>query len=619
MAERARWFWPATAAAAVAVWVGMFALVRRGGLVTDDLLNLRLYRQEGFSTEFLFTPVFDHFAPGHRALTALQAELGPLNVAEMHAVLVSMTAISFVLLAAVLRELYGPRPWVLPVAGLATFTYYAVDVHLWFAAAFHQIPALTFMLACVYTYLRYRRHRRRGWLLASSILMGIGVLFLVKTLLVLPFLLLLEHVVLTDHPLRQVPHDMLAHWRRWAVFGVPVAIYLLITTQVVVEGETAQFDTLLGGLRLGWLARIGPALFGQQLDVSGAGTLDPTATVRALFYQGLLGVAVLASVSRRRASARALLVAITIMLLAMGLALTTRITLVGPGAGLTYRYYLEPVVLGAILLPWGFTGVPDADAPRVWRAPRARWALRGIAVVALAAVAANTVVSDLRVRDGALGTAAGAWLRNAVDAAENAGPGTVEVVNDRVPEQLVPEFWIGAFTLEDVVIYIDGLQVTGDPDSHVLTSEGFLAPVDFTPFYEGTGAEFGDNALVSVIGEVYESGSALCMDDEVSFRILLGPPEDKRYVRFDVQGNATVEYRAVTSPFPRPAEAWYGYPTTIGASAVLLPIDVVPAEAAELTIVPESGTVCLEAAALGHLANDPPLGHPFEVEGEPAP
>ena len=605
MAERNRWFWPTAVLAMLGVWLAMFALVHRGGLVADDLLNLRLYRQYGFGVDFLLLPVFDHFAPGHRAITALQSVLGPTNVGTMHAVLVSIAAVGFLLLVGVLRELYGTRPWVLPVAALATLTYYAVDVQLWFAAAFHQVPEITFMLGSILAYLRYRRAHHRGWLLLSASLLGLGMLFVVKVLLVVPFLLLLEHVVLSDHPLRRVPGDVVAHWRRWTVFAVPVVIYLLVATLVLQEGPTAELGDLLGGLRLGWLARLGPALFGQQLDIPPFGSPTAAQTLRMLLYQGLIGLLFLASISRRRSSARALAAAVVVVLLALGLALTTRITLVGVGASLTYRYYLEAVVLASILLPWGFTGEPDPDAPRMWRAQRGAWVRRAVAAVALAVVAVNTAVSDLQVRETAMATASGAWLRTAQEAA--AQEGVVELVNDRIPVQLVPSFLIGAFTLEDIVVYIDGMEVTGDPDGHILAEDGSLAPVDFTPFYEGTGSDFADNGLVTVDGETEERRQAVCMDDPVSFRIRLGPAEDKRYVLVEVDGDATVEYRPVTEPYPRPATPFYAYPTTTASPRVMLPIDVVGAQYADITVVPASGTVCLASAALGHLADDPPF------------
>jgi len=616
--DRPAWWSWAVGATCVVVALGLWLLVRDAGLQFDDFGNLRLAGELG-TLDFVFNPVFDHFAPGHRILTLLQLALGPTDVADMHAVLVVVHVVALGGLLSILSRFYGPRPWLLLLVLVAMFATVSLAVDQWFAAALHQVPALAASTWGIRTWIHHVDTGRRRWAVASVLMLTVGLAFVGKALLAFGLVFLLDQLVLRPtHPSRLLSR-VGREWQRWSLFVAPVVVYLLVSTEAVTPlHPLASPGVLATAVRETWLTRFTPSLFGVDLVELG---LDASAnTAVQVLLQGALLVVVAYTLWRRPDAARPLAILVAVVVVNAVLVASSRVTTFGVASANSHRYWLEPLWYATFLLPWAWsrpdavpavpsssTDGPPADGPPAdgptADGPPQRWP-RGhgiVGAVVLMAVLVSTGVFAVRHQDQTVAFEARAWLESIRATTATAEPG-LEVVNDSMPPA-----WSPPWSLEDMGYLLPNVTFTGSGSARLVT-DGILAEPDFEPFYDTTGALFATNTLTTFGGTMQVDGTRLCTISHLDADVLLAPPDQRRFVRLRLSGGrARISSRTIGAAGP-PGVTEHVYDTRTAGSEVLFPIDVLPITATGITVTALGGEpACIDEIALGTLANAPVL------------
>jgi hypothetical protein len=595
--SEAAWRWLVAAGLAVVFGLSV-VLTAGGGLQWDDFGNLRFSRETDV-LDFLLTPVSDHLAPGHRALTLLQYALGPANTAAMHVVMSGIQTLALAGFIAVSRHLYGRRPWIVLLAVLVSVSTTFIATQLWFAASLHQLPALAAGLWSIVFFLRYRENGAGRELLVSVLLIVVGLTFISKVLLLIGVIYLLDQFLLRPTKLTHIPARTTDEWPLWLGYALPVAVYLVVAAGVVSPaGRFSSARSIVVGIRDGWLERFVPLLVGW--DPAGSSADRTTQLTAVVFLQVLLAAAVYASVRRRRDSLRAVAIVLAVLVLNGVMTLVLRVDAFGPDVPMIHRYWLEPLVIAALLLPWGFAQPADPDAPRSLRGPPSPFTAAVAGGLVLAVVGGLSAWSAWRLVDGQTAFRARAWLED-VRAAVASAEEPPSILDD-----LTPVAWTPVWTLEDLAFLLTDARFTDDPDALMVAGDRLIEP-DFRPLFDLDGADLLTNTLTSIAGDVESRGTALCTSTDTAIEMVLAPSDVRRYARATIRGPGTVWF------VPRdqggedqPARELHH---DRAASDLLFPMDRWPLASFQLRMwpTPDAGGLCLESLAVGIIANAPDI------------
>lgn len=286
--------------------------------------------------ELLLTPIDVHFAPLHQLSSFLIFNLAPLNFdAALIVMLAGWVAIVCIVHCALRRLTTTRAAWVITLLiGVSP-----VWIHnlIWWSSAAHRIPYLVLQAASIFFYLRFRDQlqRRDGVFCTAMQVVALG--FYVKAILFPVILAALEVCLALQARKLSRPGVKL-----WLAMGTISAIYIIwylfFAPVMRAPMGLGVMDTLMGSIQL--LLRLGGLLLFLPIEESwsawGAG----------IFW------CVLAGLSIWRRPSRALPIAILIILLLVGGALT-----ISGRAGLilqfplaAMRYYLDELVIVAVFL-----------------------------------------------------------------------------------------------------------------------------------------------------------------------------------------------------------------------------------------------------------------------------
>lgn len=588
------------ALALAAVFALSVVLTVNGGLRWDDFGNLRFSRETGV-LDYLLTPVFDHFAPGHRALSLLQYALGPANTVAMHLVMSGIQTLALAGFVATAGRLYGRRVWIPVLAVLVSVSTVFVDIQLWFAASLHQVPALAAGLWALFFFLRYRQDDRSRSLLASVVLVVVGLTFISKVLLIVGVIYLLDQLLLRPTTkVREVVGRTLDEWPLWLAYVLPVTVYLVLASEVVTpSGPLSRTGSILTGLREGWLERFTPQLFGW--DAAVVESHPASHLVLLMLVQALAAGAIYLAARRRRDSLRVVAIVLVVVVINAFMTLVLRIDAFGTQVSLFHRYWLEPIVLAALLLPWGFVQPPDPDAPpRLQRPPRL---LRGAVTGSLFLVVVGVLStwSAWHLVDDHSAYRARAWLDD-VRAAVDSADGRPSIVDD-----VTPVAWTPIWTLSDFHYLIPDARFLDDPDGQMIAGDRLVDP-EYEPFFQLDGAEMPSNTLIQIDGDVSVEGTALCATSEADVELLVQESEVRRFGLGTFHGDGTVLF------VPR-NEQGEDQPTrqlyegAEGTSTVFFPMDLWSWTAFRIRLLPtdDGDAVCLDDLSVGIVENAPPI------------
>lgn len=587
------------AVALAAVFALSVVLTVNGGLRWDDFGNLRFSRETG-ALDYLLTPVFDHFAPGHRALSLLQYALGPANTVAMHLVMSGIQALALAGFVATAGRLYGRRMWIPVLTVLVSVSTVFVDIQLWFAASLHQVPALAAGLWALYFFLRYRQDDSSRSLPVSVALVVIGLTFISKVLLIIGVIYLVDQLLLRPTTkVREVVGRTLDEWPLWLAYVLPVAVYLVFASDFVTPTQgTSRAGSIVAGLREGWLERFTPLLFGWDATVAESDRATHLALL--MLVQALVAGAIYLTARRRRDSLRVVAIVLTVVVVNAVMTLVLRIDAFGSQVAVFHRYWLEPIVLAALLLPWGFVQPPDPDAPpRLQRPPRL---LRGTVTGSLFLVVVGVLStwSAWHLVDDHPAYRARAWLED-VRAAVDSADGRPSIVDD-----VTPVAWTPIWTLSDFSYLIPDARFLDDPDGQMIAGDRLVDP-QYEPFFELDGAEMPSNSLIQIDGDVSVEGTALCATSETDVELLVQESEVRRFGQATFHGSGTVLFVPRTEVGEeRPSRQLYeGDDDT---STVFFPAELWSWSSFIVRMLPTDGEpVCLDDLSIGVVENAPPL------------
>lgn len=591
-----RAFWPhltLAVAAVVAAAVTMIVLTSTSGIIFDDWGNLVFMQEHGLTLDALVTPVFDHLAPGHRVLDYVQLQLGPLDTSTMFVLLSLANAAIVGVTVLAMWELYGRRWWVPLVALVPATGAIATDVVSWIASANHQVPAMLLSMTAVWQFLVWRRTRRTVSLILSVACLLVGLLFISRTLLAVGVILLLHYFVLEEGGWRAAGDRLRETWPLAALYLGLGVVYMAIVSETVLVRPLASLPDTLAGLRVGWLVRVVPGLFGLHppyepfVNLS-AGWLLVVIVLQLLFL-GLVGV----QIARLPRTGRAVTAFVVIVITAGLMSVITRASMVGPIAGAANRYWYEALFYGALLLPFGFGRAGTSRYP--WL-DSAWWV--AVAAPAILAVLVVNVWQASRLATELPQVAAARWTDAlAQDVSEL---GTAEVIDDEMPERVGPLTW----KISDIAPLVDGLAVTGAAHGFIVSPTGDLVEPEVDSIYEASGADFSRNPLVAVRGDVRRRQGSFCTDGTMEFELLMAPHEDKRYLSLALEGTGTITQELGVPPEldrPPPVAEYTIEPTR---RRILAPMDLWDVPVMVWTVAAESGQLCVTKVEIVTMEND---------------
>lgn len=455
---------------------------------TDDYRLLAQSRGEALDLDYLTSPFDSQFMPVGRFVAWSVSNSGEVATGWGTAVAFTML---FSTLAAVacwwmLVTVFGARLEILPLFAVYLFSALSAPALMWWAAGLNQLPLQAVWFASVATWVLYLRDRRRRWLVATTVVLLVGLLCYVKALLVLPVLALLAVGYFASGGVRsRLVGVGRRYWPAAVAGGATASLYVLYYVvaipQPFVDEDRgsglagALADTMLG-TAFGSSAIGGPWRWDTRNPPTGYA--DPPAWAVHLAWVVLVGTIVVGALLRRRTGRAWLLMAVSLAG-AYLLLLTTRAPIAGADIGLEMRYLTETVcalvlVLGLVWLP-----VPGAvesseqrERPLLDVAPTPALAGALACAYLVGAVVSTATYARIWHTDNPGAT----YLQRVNDGVRAAG--SLDLTGGPVPQDVMPGFSFPYNTLESLVpLY------TPDADFplisqtlHSVTDEGTVAP-----------------------------------------------------------------------------------------------------------------------------------------------
>ncbi|HET7899912.1 MAG TPA: hypothetical protein VFL59_01915 [Candidatus Nanopelagicales bacterium] len=352
-----------------------------------------------------------HFAPGARTLDWIQTQWFPLQ----HGWAVVVTLLVRVLLGGaiwvLLRRLVGPTFLALPALLVLATTASLLPATAWYRQSITELPAVIALLMATSSHVRFVTGPRVRPLVETLAWFAVGLCFLEKTAVLVPWLVGLSLFVLPS--LTRLPLRTIA--RRAAVPVVATAgVLMLFLVYYLGSGSYDKGDAgrvgvgqVLSMLWLNVTRALFPALVGGPWQWTYPspylGVGDPPLWLMVVAAAAVLGLLGYAALRAPRTTAALVGAFLFFYLPCAAIVAVGRLTRIGPVAGMELRLWADAVVVLGICLtvavvlavrarPATSTVVPPAmsvlpDPTVVGAAPRAR--LQSLALVPLLAVMLN--------------------------------------------------------------------------------------------------------------------------------------------------------------------------------------------------------------------------------------
>lgn len=593
----------------VVAFTGYLAVIASiTGFTLSDFQSFIDAQELGLSIGFLTEPVFGHFVPGHRLLNWAVLSVAPLNLTVTSGFLAGVFALTVLAMHRLLADLVRPGALALALTAYFAASSIQVGTSFWWAAALSRMPTNLFGILAVVGYLRYRRDDRPVWLFASAGSLGMGLAFAEDAMLVLGVIVGLRVLVLEPHrPLAETLRAVVAEWRTWVVYLVPIAVSLLGSTSQTTSLYTFQTPALLVEyLATGWFRLFVPALVGQYVDV---GPLSGYELAMALVSQVALVAAVVLTVRRRRAAWRSW------AFFAFGFLLTqSPIGILRTGGFETalvaqqYRYYSLTIVIFTVALatairPLGGSdpkdaiqgpGPPTRAAPWPWRA----------GVVAFACIyVVGSLLSSYRAADAWAGRQSKPYLENLrTDLASlERSSSDFALLDAAVPPFVIEQIFFPRNRLSAITPLLsrDLDYATEGPGLHRARDDGHLEEVTVTTRGGGRARSLAASGrLVSLPLPLDTTSGRACIDHDEASAVSFTPaqPLDTRtwYLRlvYDSSGETAlalaVDHGEGFVPAPESAQL-----VSPGQGELFTPLGRAPLHSIVM-VVPPDVRLCLE-------------------------
>ncbi|HMM94505.1 hypothetical protein [Phycicoccus sp.] len=390
-----------------------FNVLRDSFFITDDFMLSSRAVESPFGWDYLGRVHTGHFEPVGFAVMWVLAHVAPWNWGAAVAVMLAGLLVVFLLVWSLLVELFGRRWTVLVPYGLFCFTPLTLPATTWLSAAILWVPLMASVAGTTKWHVRYLRTGRVRDAVVAVLFLALGLLSFEKTLVVLPYLVVLTFAVLPRSrvSLSGVRRVVRSRPTVWVLYAVLTGAYLVAYAVSLARDEGAEslYVPTAGQVwdftYLSVFRTFVPSSFGGPWSWAPVGYGGAIVDSPRLFDWVALVVAALVitvTVALRRRMARHWAALGTYVVFGLAALAAGRVALGGAIMALETRYLGDAAVplavaLGAALSP--LRGEPDAWYPvprpllELRRSARRVGALSLVAVLALSLYSMNAYAS----------------------------------------------------------------------------------------------------------------------------------------------------------------------------------------------------------------------------------
>ena len=360
-----------------------------GWFYGDDLKFLSQASTEPLTLEFLFTRHQQQLMPGGILVAWLIGQLSAFSWTAAATTILLMQAAASVACVFMLVRLFGARPAILFPLALFLFSPLTLGAFMWWAAALNQLPLQIVFFLIIATHVDYLRTHQYRWLAGSVALLIVGLLFYVKSIVILPVLAFLTVTYFVEGRLdRRIILALTRNWIAWTLYGATAAMYLV--------GYTRTGESPVGGGRdsayLSTADRqiretLGPALLGgpwRWLDPGRQDVLSHAPEFAITLTWIVIAALVMFTIRGRKGAWPAWLLLALYLIPTTFLTANGRASLFGPDTGLYLRYLTDAAVVACLALACALMGIKGSSfyaQTRVSYTPSARpWIAAGCVV-----------------------------------------------------------------------------------------------------------------------------------------------------------------------------------------------------------------------------------------------
>ena len=219
----------------------------------DDYNILVAARHSGLTPAYLLDPYSGHVWPGGRLIVWLVAQTGSLNWAVSATVTLVMQLAASAAALWMLVKLFGPRKLILVPLGLYLTSALMMPAFMWWVAALTRLPVQIAFFAAVTTWVSYLRSRQLRPLMATVLIVVLGLAFDVPGLLVLPVLAFIALAYFSSGgPLRRVKDVLVRYRLAWSMLvvigGAYSAYYVLTVPQITTQTLSSSLPGILASM-----------------------------------------------------------------------------------------------------------------------------------------------------------------------------------------------------------------------------------------------------------------------------------------------------------------------------------------------------------------------------------
>jgi hypothetical protein len=423
-----------------------------------DDYNLLLDAQtKSPDASYLLEPYNSHLMPGGRLLAWIVADSGEVNWGLAATLTLSLQALAGLAAIWMLVTLFGARWGVLAPLALYLSSTVTVPAMMWWTASLNQVPLQVAFFLAVTTWVRYLRGRGLVWLAATLLAVGLGLLFYVKSLLIVPVLLFLALAYFASGSLvARVRTVLRGYWPAAVTAALLVGGYLAYYVTHVTEPFTETSVGLVGRIADTMLgtAFVTGVLGGPWRWVSvappNAYANPPAWSVHAAWV--FVAAVVAFGVLRRRRTLRAWALLAGYLVGLLGLLVNSRAPTYGSEIGLEYRYLTDAACALTLCLALAFLPLNDAVQSSTDREePHLRFGVPPLLTVAIVAtVTISALLSSHRYVEYWHEDNASEDYLETLDR-ELAEHGKVDLAEQTVPEGVIPQAFAPANVLSRLV------------------------------------------------------------------------------------------------------------------------------------------------------------------------
>lgn len=217
-----------------------------GWFYGDDLKFLSQASTTPLSVDYLFTRHQQQLMPGGLLISWLVGQGPAYSWPIAASTILAMQAMADLACLFMLTRLFGWRPGILIPLGLYLFSPLTLGAYMWWAAALNQLPLQIAFFTLIVTHVAYIRTRRILWALASVVILTLALLFYVKAVVMVPFVVLLTLGYLVEgRPIARATGTLRRYWLvlvgYLAVTGGYLGVYLSTGSSPVGTNSDAAF------------------------------------------------------------------------------------------------------------------------------------------------------------------------------------------------------------------------------------------------------------------------------------------------------------------------------------------------------------------------------------------